>query len=70
MALVLCTGISDLFAEDAGPLKELPRAVLRHTPPIFEEWTFEKHLDADLPPGFSAHTLGDGISGGMDDYNG
>lgn len=59
-ALVLCAGVPDLFAEDAEPLKELPRAVLRHTPPIFEEWTFEKHLDAALPPGFSSHTLGDG----------
>ncbi len=63
VALVLCTGVSDLFAQDAEPLKELPRAVLRHTPPIFEEWTFEKHLDAALPPGFSAHTLGDGYPG-------
>lgn len=63
VALVLCTGVPDLFAEDAEPLKELPRAVLRHTPPIFEEWTFEKHLDAALPPGFSSHTLGHGHLG-------
>lgn len=63
VALTLCTGVSNLFAEDAEPLKELPRAVLRHTPPIFEEWTFEKHLDAALPPGFSSHTLGDGYPG-------
>ena len=63
LAFVLCAGMSDLFAEDAEPLKELPRAVLRHTPPIFEEWNFEKHLDAVPPPGFSAHTLGDGYPG-------
>lgn len=63
LAFVLCTAPPDLFAEDAGPLRELPRAVLRHTPPIFEEWTFEKHLDAALPPGFSSHTLGDGYPG-------
>ena len=62
-ALVMCMGVSDLFAEDADPLKELPRAVLRHTPPIFEEWNFEKHLDAVPPPGFSVHTLGDGYPG-------
>ena len=62
-ALVLCTGVSDLFAEDAEPLKELPRAVLRHTPPIFQEWTFEKNLDSVLPPGFSSHTLGHGHLG-------
>ena len=63
VAVVLGTGIPDLFAEDAGPLKELPRAVLRHTPPIFQEWTFEKNLDAVLPPGFSSHTLGHGHPG-------
>lgn len=63
VAMVLCTGIPDLFAEDAEPLKELPRAVLRHTPPIFQEWNFEKHLDAALPPGFSSHTLGHGHLG-------
>ena len=63
LAVVLCAGASDLFAEDAEPLKELPRAVLRHTPPIFEEWNFEKHLEVVPPPGFSAHTLGDGYPG-------
>ncbi len=61
-AFVLFSGVSDLFAEDA-PLKELPRAVLRHTPPIFEEWNFEKNLDAVVPPGFSSHTLGHGYPG-------
>ncbi len=63
LVLVLCTGIPDLFAEDAGPLKELPRAVLRHTPPIFQEWNFEKNLDSVLPPGFASHTLGHGYPG-------
>jgi len=63
LVCVLCSGIPDLFAEDAEPLKELPRAVLRHTPPIFQEWTFEKDLDAALPPGFSSHTLGHGHLG-------
>lgn len=63
LAFVLCTGIPDLFAEDAEPLKELPRAVLRHTPPIFQEWNFEKNLDAVPPPGFSSHTLGHGYPG-------
>ncbi len=63
LALILCVGVTDLFAEDAEPLKELPRAVLRHTPPIFEEWNFEKHLDVVPPRGFSAHTLGDGYPG-------
>ncbi len=63
LAFVLCTGISDLFAEDTEPLKELPRAVLRHTPPIFQEWNFEKNPDAVPPPGFSSHTLGHGYPG-------
>ena len=63
LVFVLCYGIPDLLAEDAEPLKELPRAVLRHTPPIFQEWTFEKNLDAALPPGFSSHTLGHGHLG-------
>ena len=62
-ALILCTGVSDLFAQDAEPLKELPRAVLRHTPPIFEEWTFEKHLDAALPPGIFRSYPGRRVSG-------
>lgn len=63
LACVFFTGIPELFAEDTEPLKELPRAVLRHTPPIFQEWNFEKHLDAVLPPGFSSHTLGHGHPG-------
>ena len=57
------TGIPTLFAEDTSPLKELPRAVLRHTPPLFEEWNFETNLDPDLLPGFSTHTLGHGHPG-------
>ncbi len=57
------TGIPDLFAENAAPLKELPRAVLRHTPPLFEEWSFETHLDPDHLPGFSPQTLGHGHPG-------
>ena len=63
LVFILCPGIPDLFAEDAEPLKELPRAVLRHTPPIFQEWNFEKNLDAVVPPGFSSHTLGHGYPG-------
>ncbi len=55
--------IPDLFAEDTAPLKELPRAVLRHTPPLFEEWNFETHMDPALLPGFSTHTLGHGHPG-------
>ena len=55
--------IPTLFAEDAAPLKELPRAVLRHTPPLFAEWNFEKNLDPALLPGFSPQTLGHGHPG-------
>ncbi len=57
------TGVHELFAEDASPLQELPRAVLRHTPPLFEEWNFENNLDPDLLPGFSSQTLGHGHPG-------
>lgn len=51
------------LAEEIGEAKELPRRVLRHTPPIFEEWTFENHDHATFPPGFSAETLGTGRPG-------
>ncbi len=61
--LLLRTDIPDLFAEDATPLQELPRAVLRHTPPLFEEWNFENNPDPVLLPGFSSQTLGHGHPG-------
>ena len=48
------------FAEEMGEAKELPRRVLRHTPPIFEEWNFEKHGSATVPPDFISDTLGIG----------
>jgi len=66
---LICLGIFSgagtpaLSAESTAPLKELPRAVLRHTPPLFEEWDFEKQLDPDHLPGFSPQTLGHGHPG-------
>jgi len=48
------------FAEEIDEPKELPRRVLRHTPPIFEEWTFENHEHATIPSGFVSDTLGMG----------
>ena len=54
---------SSASAEQNGELKELPRAVLKHTPPLFEEWTFEKHEPAIFPPGFASKTLGDAPPG-------
>ncbi len=54
---------SSAVAEETGELKELPRAVLKHTPPLFEEWTFEKHEHETFPPGFRADTLGTGRPG-------
>ena len=54
---------SSASAEDNGELKELPRAVLKHTPPLFKEWTFEKHAPAIFPPGFASETLGDAPPG-------
>ena len=50
-------------AKETDELKELPKAVLRHTPPLFEEWTFEQHDHATIPPGFQADTLGTGRPG-------
>ena len=50
-------------AEEIEEGKELPRRVLRHTPPIFEEWTFEKFSPETFPPGFSSNTLGPGKPG-------
>ena len=62
---IACSGMDtpDLFAEEAAPLKELPRAVLRHTPPLFEEWDFEKNADPARIAGFFPHTLGHGYPG-------
>jgi hypothetical protein len=51
------------LAEETDEAKELPRRVLRHTPPIFEEWTFEQHGPATFPPGFASQTLGAGRPG-------
>jgi len=50
-------------AEETGEIEELPRAVLTHVPPIFEEWTFEKHEHETFPPGFRTETLGTGRPG-------
>ena len=51
------------LADEVEEAKELPRRVLRHTPPIFEEWTFEKHEHETFPPGFTSGTLGNGRPG-------
>lgn len=67
-ALFLGTFGSTLFiemgslalAEEMGEAKELPRRVLRHTPSISKEWTFEKYGQASTPPDFFAETLGAG----------
>lgn len=56
-------GLPSAFAEEEEPLKELPRAVFRHTPPLFAEWNFETDVDAVVPPGFSPQTLGHGHPG-------
>jgi len=51
------------FAEETGELKELPRAVLKHIPPIYKEWTFEKYDHETFPPDFYTETLGTGRPG-------
>ena len=48
------------LAEEMGEAKELPRRVLRHTPSISKEWTFEKYGQTSTPPDFFAETLGAG----------
>ena len=68
IALFLCTFGSALFiemgslasAKEMGKAKELPRRVLRHTPSISKEWTFEKYGQATTPPDFFSETLGAG----------
>ncbi len=54
---------SSASAEEAGELKELPRAVLKHIPPVYKEWTFEKNDHETFPPGFHTETLGTGRPG-------
>jgi len=54
---------SSTSAEDTSELKELPRAVLKHIPPVYKEWTFEKHEHETFPPGFHTETLGTGRPG-------
>ncbi len=61
---VLILGIdSQSLAEDTSELKELPRAVLKHTPPVYKEWNFEKHDHKTFPSGFHTETLGPGRPG-------
>ena len=48
------------LADNSGPARELPRAVHKTTPPLFQEWNFEKQIEAKLPPELSSHTLGTG----------
>ena len=66
--LFLCTfGLASFIemgslalAKEMGKAKELPRRVLRNTPYISKEWTFEKYGQAATPPDFFAETLGTG----------
>ena len=51
------------LAEESGELKELPRAVLKHAPPVYKEWTFENLDPETFPPGFHTETLGTGRPG-------
>ena len=41
------------LAEEMGKAKELPRRVLRHTPSISKEWTFEIYGQSNTPSDFS-----------------
>ena len=63
IGMLLGVGMPSALAEEDEPLKELPRAVFRHTPPLFAEWNFETDVDAVVPPGFSPQTLGHGHPG-------
>lgn len=54
---------SHTFAEETGELKELPRVVLKHIPPVYKEWTFEKYDHKTFPPDFHTETLGTGRPG-------
>lgn len=63
LGVLLSAGVPPAVAEEDEPLKELPRAILRHTPPLFAEWNFETNVDAVIPPGFSSQTLGHGHPG-------
>ncbi|NKB81764.1 MAG: hypothetical protein GKS05_07755 [Nitrospirales bacterium] len=46
------------LAETEPPLKELPRATFRTSPPIYKEWNFEKGKEGSVPALFKAHTVG------------
>lgn len=63
LTFIMVTGIDLIRAEEQDSLRELPRAVLKHTPPLFSEWTFEKHEHATFPLGFESKTLGDAPPG-------
>ena len=52
------------LADNSGPAQELPRAVHKTTPPLFQEWNFENQVEAKLPPEFFSHTLGTGAPTG------
>jgi len=49
-----------VLADNSGPARELPRAVHKTTPPLFQEWDFENQVEAKLPSELISHTLGTG----------
>lgn len=50
-------------AENQGPLRELPKPEFKTTPPLFQEWTFDKDKPNTEPGGFMAVTVGEGPEG-------
>lgn len=52
--------IHPALADNSGSAHELPRAVHKTTPPLFQEWDFENQVQAKLPPELISYTLGTG----------
>lgn len=52
-----------VIAESAGPPQELPKPKFKTTPPLFQEWNFNKDQVDASPAGFSSQTIGEGSEG-------
>ena len=54
---------SAVFAQSAEGPQELPKPILKSTPPLFQEWTFNNDQVNSVPAGFSSDTVGEGAIG-------
>jgi hypothetical protein len=54
---------SVVFAQSSDEPQELPKPKFKTTPPLFQEWSFNKDQADSAPLGFSEETVGEGSPG-------